>query len=116
MTSAENIAAKVLDEHSIPYRRQFFLTDKSTRKTYSYDFQLSGSLILIEVDGDYWHGGPGASKYFYKVNEVKKNDRIKDKVAADAGYTLIRIWESSLKQNPNILVESINVQTNSIAE
>lgn len=51
-----------------------------------YDFYLPRIKTLIEVDGDYWHSLP----------ENIKNDKIKDSIAENWGFTLIRITETAI--------------------
>lgn len=73
--------------------------------SYQYDFRIKDKRILIEVDGDYWHGNPN----FYnengddgkrKLNETQKNKILQDiektKWAESRGFTLIRIWEDDI--------------------
>lgn len=103
-TDIERLVAQELDKLNISYKQQFFLT--SNGKTYSYDFKIKGNPILIEVDGDYWHGGPGCEKHFYMVDEVKRNDVVKDEAAKEAGYRLIRIWGSQVKSSVSEAIKS----------
>jgi len=55
--------------------------------------------ILVEADGDYWHGNPD---YFTTLNEIqiinKKNDIFKDELAKQEGYLLLRFWENQIKK------------------
>lgn len=106
MNELEKLVGNILKENNIDYYFQFFITENEICK--SYDFKIKGKPLLIEIDGDYWHGGPG-HKYeeFYNVSEVKKNDKLKNKIAEKRGYKVIRIWESEIKENPNIILEKI---------
>lgn len=70
-----------------------------------YDFGLKEKRILIEVDGDYWHGNPvlyndDGSDGKRKLNNIQrdkiKRDFEKTKWAIDHEYKLIRIWESEI--------------------
>jgi len=73
--------------------------------SYQYDFGIKDKRILIEVDGDYWHGNP---KYYNKegsngkkkLNEIQLNkiDRDKEKTewATSRGFTIIRLWEDEI--------------------
>lgn len=105
-TSIEKIVAGVLDKNGIEYTAQFFLRHEA--KTYAYDFKIKEKPILIEVDGDYWHGGPGCQKHFYKVEEVKRNDIIKNEVAKVSNFLLIRVWGSEVKLNPDLIVDRLS--------
>lgn len=104
-TSIERLVAKALDEANIQYTQQFFLV--TDRKTYSYDFKIKSEPLLIEVDGDYWHGGPGCKSHFYMVEQVRKNDKNKDEAAEKAGYKVVRIWGSEVRDSPNVVLEKI---------
>ena len=105
MNKLESNVANILTENGIRYYFQFFITDNSVCK--SYDFKIKNRPILIEVDGDYWHGGPGTNSYYKKVDEIRENDKIKNKIATQNGYKLFRFWESDIKKNPEILMETL---------
>jgi very-short-patch-repair endonuclease len=94
MNSLEEKMSNLLDKLGIEYTFQFFLSRDGICK--SYDFKITGRKILIETDGDYWHGNPNTTNHYKKVNEIKDNDIIKDKLAKDNGYKLIRFWGSDI--------------------
>lgn len=102
----EQFVKYILDKNNIEYNFQFFLNKNGTCK--SYDFKIKDTNILLEIDGDYWHGGPSLDKHYYKLEEVKKNDLFKDKFAEDNGFKIIRFWESEIYQNPEIIIDKIN--------
>jgi len=101
MNLLEKKVAEKLDSMKIDYVFQFFITTNGICK--SYDFKIKDKPILIEIDGDYWHGGPGVSKYHYNINETKVNDQFKNELAKNNGYMLIRFWESEINQNINVI-------------
>lgn len=92
MTAPEIICENYLKEHNITYKYGFELCGKI------FDFYIPEINTLIEIDGVYWHG---KNKTFTELNEVqlknKKNDEIKNKIAVDNGYKLVRIWEDEIK-------------------
>jgi very-short-patch-repair endonuclease len=106
MNKLEQFVASIFDKHNIKYTYQFFLKTKDGICK-SYDFKIKNIHLLIEIDGDYWHGGPGVKKHFYKLDEVKINDQIKNQLASENGYSLIRIWESDIYNQPDILIQKI---------
>jgi very-short-patch-repair endonuclease len=106
MNKLEKLVSEVLNLNKIPYYYQFFINNNDIIK--SYDFKLKGKNIIIEIDGDYYHGGPSLDKHFFKLEETQQNDIIKTKLAEDNGYSIIRIWESEIKSNPNIIIDRIN--------
>jgi len=101
----ELLGRKLLDSAGYVYTHQFFIVYDG--RSYSYDFKLKGLPIVIELDGDYWHGGPGVKKHFFDVDRIREVDLKKEEAAKSRGYTLIRVWESDLKLNPNILIDRI---------
>jgi very-short-patch-repair endonuclease len=103
MTKPERQIKELLDELQIKHTPQFFITNNS--KTFSYDFYLPEHKTIIEVDGDYWHGGPGVSEHWYGVKTTKETDTLKDEVAQSRGYTIIRLWESQLKQDKKLIID-----------
>lgn len=107
MNKLEKFVSYILDQNNIEYNTQFFLKTKDGLCK-SYDFKIKDKNILIEIDGDYWHGNSKLEKHFYKVKEVKENDKIKDKLAFDLGFKLIRIWESDIYNKPELIIERIN--------
>jgi very-short-patch-repair endonuclease len=84
----------ILKSLKLPFEHQYSL------EGYSFDFHLSNTNILIEVDGDYWHGNP---KKFQKLNRRQERNRqrdlIKDRVAKDSGFILLRFWEDDILNN-----------------
>jgi very-short-patch-repair endonuclease len=73
---------------------------------FQFDFGIKDKRILIEVDGDYWHGNPA----FYNnigcegkkiLNSIQlkniKRDLDKNMFAEKNNLKIIRIWESQIK-------------------
>lgn len=112
MTDIEQLMATMLDQVNISYHSQFFI--KYNDDTFAYDFKIKGLPILIEVDGDYWHGGPGTTKHVPFVMEVQDKDNIKDITAKEHGYTVLRFWGSDMKERPFWVVQQIlsHIQSN----
>ena len=70
-----------------------------------FDFGCKDSRILIEVDGDYWHGNPGffneeGTDGKRQINEIQKQkiqaDIQKDNWALTHNFKLIRVWETEI--------------------
>lgn len=85
-----------LVEQKIEFYFQYFLTKDGT---HSYDFKIKGIPLLIEIDGDYWHGGPGCIKYHKNIEDTRENDIKKTKMAESMGFSLIRFWQSEIQDN-----------------
>jgi len=105
----ETKIAEILITLNIGYTTQKFIS-----KT-SYDFLLNNTKILIEVQGDFWHGNPE----IYKENDIlqhpmnhilAKNQWKKDEEkrinAEKYGYKVIYIWEKEINgKKDNELIE-----------
>lgn len=58
----------------------------------------------MEIDGIYWHGkGLADSELNNQQTKTRENDKIKNQLAKDQNYKLIRIWEDE--------IESFNIET-----
>ena len=92
MTKPEIEIENYLKINNIEYKYNYALYGKL------YDFYIPSTNTLIEVDGIYWHG---KHKNLEDLNDtqmkVRKNDEIKNRLANENGYTLIRIWEDEVK-------------------
>lgn len=105
MTDIEQLVTFMLEQINVPYHSQFFLAHNG--QTYAYDFKLKDLSILIEVDGDYWHGGPSTENHVPYVNEVKEKDEFKTQLAEQHGYTILRFWGSDVKERPFWVIQQI---------
>ena len=60
--------------------------------------------IVIQWDGDYWHGHPNNLKNG-KPNKIQKESMYRDKYVNKglemAGYTVLRFWQCDVYENPN---------------
>lgn len=75
---------------------------------FDYDFYIPEKNILIEVDGDYWHGHP--DKFPELNNMQRKNrglDKLKEHHASDRNYPLHRFWEHDIKANRINVIEKL---------
>jgi very-short-patch-repair endonuclease len=56
--------------------------------------------IIIETDGDYWHGRPG-TKYEFEERQIlkQKDDRIKDIICKKWNNIILRFWENDINNN-----------------
>ncbi|MFD9452700.1 DUF559 domain-containing protein [Streptomyces sp. NPDC059985] len=59
--------------------------------------------LVVQADGDYWHGLTAAKSGQIPSPSVVltiKKDRAQDKYLTTAGWNVLRLWESELKQDP----------------
>ena len=96
-TSIEIAIEKILKDNNIPYIHQYRLGK------FVFDFKIKDN-ILIECDGDYWHSNP----LFYNNNNtndrqklIQKRDLLKNQIAKENHYILLRFWENDIKNNLN---------------
>lgn len=93
-TSIEKIVEGFLIEEAIPYQYSFILQGAQ------FDFLLVGTTILIECDGDFWHGNPKFYSTFYDVQKrIMMRDMEKNQLAEKYGFTLLRFWEDEVKND-----------------
>lgn len=108
MNKLEKLVAKTLDDAGYEYTFQFFIHDGDICKL--YDFKIKGKPIIIEVDGNFWHGHPDNIKgnYVWKeYKDVQKNDKLKEQMAKNKGYSIHRYWGSEIKKNPDIILKKL---------
>ena len=94
----EKFAREFLDKLGVKYVRQWPMG-----KTGRYcDFAIERHNILIEVDGDYYHG---YGLLYEKMDAIQKHnntvDRYKNQWAMEHGFKMVRIWEHDIKKEPS---------------
>lgn len=89
-----------LDKLGVKYIYQFEAKDIGR----FFDFYLPDENLIIEIDGDFWHGNPEK----YKKEELRGHqlkaqriDEYKTKWALMHSIPILRIWESDIRKNPN---------------
>lgn len=89
---------KLLEELEVKFETQRIVGEKI------FDYYIPSKNLLVEVDGDYYHGNPETNdKLSNMQRRNQKNDQFKDILASGKGYSLERVWESDLKKNYNIV-------------
>lgn len=80
---------------------------------YVFDLVNKKKGIIIEVDGEYWHGNEEFVDKRQKgiMNEIqiknKKRDYEKDEFANKNGYKILRFWDTDIKNNIVDVLEKI---------
>ena len=108
----KRFAKEFLDKLGIKYEEQFEAKDIKR----FYDFFLPDYRVLIEIDGDFYHG---YGKLHEEKNPMQKKnarvDEIKNEWAAMHGIPLIRIWEHEINETPekvlNMLRDRLGVES-----
>lgn len=90
-------AENFLDVIGVKYVRQYEAKEIGR----FYDFYCEQANVIIEVDGDFYHGY--GLTYEEKSPMQKHNqwvDKTKDEWALERGIPIIRIWEHDIHENP----------------
>lgn len=101
-TAPEKELSKMLKGLKIEFRTQEIIHGKV------YDFFIPSINLVVEVDGDYWHG---YGLEHSELNEMQKrsarNDAEKDVIAKGLGYGIVRFWEHDIHENPEYVRQEI---------
>lgn len=96
MTEPERIFASMMNELGVEFETQKIIENKI------FDFYIPSKNMIIEIDGDYFHGNP----LIYESKDLNKmqlrnmrNDVFKDILAKGRGFQLERVWEYELKND-----------------
>jgi len=71
------------------------------KKSYQCDIYIPSMNLIIEADGDYYHGNPKKypeSQLNKRQREQRERDDSRTKELLEKGYNVIRIWENEIKQ------------------
>ena len=99
-TNIEVCLCKSLWHNGIRYRKNYKICNCHV------DIAITKYKIAVFCDGDFWHGKP--SKYSVKTNTAYWNEKIKRNIERDlqntiairdAGWIVLRFWESDIKNN-----------------
>lgn len=98
------------DYNAVGKTNQFEIFIKGLHKRFRYDFKYNNK--IIEFNGDYWHCNPKTYSPEYFNSQLKMTakekwqiDKLKEFVAISEGYSILVIWESEYKENPNAVIE-----------
>ncbi|MFH0701351.1 MAG: NUMOD3 domain-containing DNA-binding protein [Candidatus Woesearchaeota archaeon] len=91
-------------QHFLKQLGIIFLAHKLITKiehSYQCDIFIPSMNLIIEVDGDYWHGNISNSR-FKTLNKpqiaTKELDFIRTKELIEKGFNVLRLWESEIKK------------------
>lgn len=100
----ETIPEKIIKSILIDFKINF--KQNKHFGNYNYDFYIENKNILIEVQGDYWHGNPkffgnGAKKRKLNERQLFKKNRDVEKAtyAKNINMKVIYFWEYDIKNN-----------------
>lgn len=75
------------------------------------DLVLPSRRLAVFVDGDFWHGcpthfpdrqpgGPNAARWQAKFAAVRERDDRSTRLAKEAGWEVLRVWECQVRTDP----------------
>ena len=105
LNKLEKLGNEILNDLNIDYEYQVLLFDK-----FLVDVLIPEKNIVIQWDGDYWHGHPTKLKNGKPDKRQKKRmdlDKSQDSYMKKSGYTVLRFWENEVKTNKNKIYETI---------
>lgn len=104
-------------QHEIVLRRELFRLGLRFRKNVGSlpgkpDVVFAGPHVAVFCDGDFWHGrhwnrlrrklaqGHNASYWEAKIQANIQRDRRNTRVLKNAGWLVIRLWETDVRKDP----------------
>lgn len=105
-TKPEKAMIKILEDLGIEdYEVEYSIYALKMYKV--YDFKV-GENLLIEVDGDFIHGNRESGIDFQFMHlKVKENDALKNVIAKSNGFNIIRFWQSTIENDPDLVKQKI---------
>lgn len=99
-TNAEQKIEILLQELNLDFQYSFFCC----KRQFDFLLSLKKHVILIEVDGDYWHKSKRRCKDSSKRDIQRKNDIEKEKIIlriknSNKKWLIIRFWEIDINEN-----------------
>jgi very-short-patch-repair endonuclease len=105
LNKLEKIGNEIMKDVGIEYQSQVLVFDK-----FLVDVFVPEKNIVIQWDGDYWHGHPTKLKNGIPDKRQKRRmdyDKSQDSYMKTSGYTILRFWESEIKNDRNKVYEII---------
>lgn len=109
----EDFAKEFLEKLGVKYIYQFEAKDIGRY----YDFAIilnnemtTGNMLLIEIDGSYYHSDPrlvSEDKMSPMQKKNKRVDELKNRWALLHGIPLMRIWEKDIRENPTMVMKEL---------
>ena len=102
-TKLEQDTIKIFNNKNIPFIRNKCLKLINGKRRF-YDFYLPTHNLLIETDGTYWHSKGISNENLNKTQRNNhENDVIKNNLALQRKFRLLRIWEDELDKLENLI-------------
>jgi len=95
-----NTKIEIAMANEMKKRHIYFVSQFEVDGKFVCDFAIPSIKLIVECDGDYWHGNP----LIYNKNNLNKiqigkiqRDKFKDKYLKRKGWKVIRFYESDIK-------------------
>lgn len=105
ITKLELAGREILKEIGVKFEEQVLIEDSFTVDVFIKDCNL-----IIEWDGDYWHGHTSKLKDGMpdkRQKEIMERDVKRDKILRGKGVNVLRIWEHDVYENKGGVSENI---------
>lgn len=94
-TSIEVKIQNFLKQLGIEFYTHFWI---NIEHGYQCDILIPSMNLVIQFDGDYWHGNPDKYKVFLEKQKKRKRiDTSQNAYFKKCGFNLLRLWESEFK-------------------
>lgn len=108
-THPEIILRESLSARGYRYRKNYRIGRKAI------DIAFVGKRIAVFVDGCFWHGcrfhanRPKSNTLYWnaKIKANMKRDEITNSELKRDGWTVVRVWEHTIKKNPETAVKKV---------
>ena len=116
----EKRIASILDDMDMSYCRQYFINGSR----HPYDFRITNTNILIEVNGRWWHADPRyykendtvkqpGKKYNLKAKDIWDKDKKNIEFALKNGFFVVTFWEDDITSKDDcelmkFIIDSLN--------
>jgi very-short-patch-repair endonuclease len=88
-----------------------FLEQELVGDIFVVDVLIPHKKLVIQWDGDYWHGHPKNQKNGkpnkLQTENIKKDKRVNKKLI-EMGYDVLRFWQDDVDNNPEYVIETIS--------
>ncbi len=92
-TKPERLVKEILKKHGIKFKQEFELMGKF----FDFKLEIDGVEILLEVDGNYWHG-KNADELNLQQTKQRIEDFYKDCICVVLQIPLIRVWDDEINE------------------
>ncbi len=105
-TQPQKMVNALLDNMDIKYEREYSIT------YYSIDNYLTHYKLMVEVQGDYWHGNPNKFKNSLTKPQYERISRDKAKhryIKKTFGIEVLYLWENDISNNSELCKRLIDL-------